>query len=161
MEIDVSGLWRFVFDDDVESPVDVPNGVTYEGLNYLLNAAFRGGPQYSFYVGYIDWQNGGANPAFSPNDTYSSHSGWLESWLGSSPGARASWAPNPAAGGVMQNTGQTVTPPAGAQTILGVFLTSSNANSSSGILYSTAVMSAPQLFATATYAYGVRLTPKV
>lgn len=155
MYIEVSGKWRFVFDDG--PPIEIPNGATYEGLNYLLNVGFRGGSQVSWFVGYID-------PAFagvSPNDTFSSHPGWIETWLGFGPGRRASWLGGSAAGGVLTGNNQHLDiSGVGPTTIQGVFLTSSGSNSLTGIIFSTAVMVTPVFFELADYQYGIRLTPR-
>lgn len=110
------------------------NDPTTEGVNYLLNTAFRGQAQSSGWrLGII---SGSGFSAVSADDTLASHPGWTEH-TSTSP-QRPSWNPTPAGGGLM--TGGTTFVISGPSALLkGVFLTSSNTIGGAGILYSTAV----------------------
>ena len=80
---------------------EVENGATTEGLNYLLNAGFRGSAQIGeWYLGLID---GAGYNAVSASDTAAGHGGWTESIAYS--GDRKTWAKNAAASGVLASSG--------------------------------------------------------
>lgn len=74
------------------------NGVTWEGVNWLLEVGFRAGTQSpELYCGLI------TNAGFSAvdiNDTHMSHAGWSE-FTGYLEGARVAWQPQAANGGLM------------------------------------------------------------
>lgn len=57
------------------------NGVTHEGLNYLLNAGFRGGQRLSFRIGLIASGAPGSGldgRRVDYRDTERGHPGWIE-----------------------------------------------------------------------------------
>lgn len=107
------------------------NGPTLEGVNYLLDAAFRGRARPSqWYCGLI---SGAGFSAISEDDTMASHGGWTEFTNGGA--SRRGWSPATAAGGLV---GSTTNFTLGAEgTIVGVFLTSESLGST-GLLYSMA-----------------------
>ncbi len=110
----------------------IRNGPTLEGVNYLLDAAFRGRARPSqWYCGLI---SGSGYGSISENDTMSSHAGWTEFTNGGSP--RKVWAPASASGGLVGSTTNFTLAAVGD--ILGVFLTSESTGSA-GLLYSTAI----------------------
>jgi hypothetical protein len=100
---------------------DVPNGPTTEGLNYLLNAAFRGGtPVAQWFLGLVD-NSGFVRVAAA--DTHANHPGWAEFhqvYLG----RRPAWDPLPAADGALGPNVQAEVLLVGAGTIRGAFLAS-------------------------------------
>lgn len=168
MEVGVSGTWRFVVEPtpDTEAESEVfPNGTTNEGLNYLLNVAFRGGVQYTqWYQGFIY----GSYSYISHFDTMVSHPGWNEIFINNGfVGTRFAWsvATTPAIGGVLeglathaQNTGQNP-----SALIRGAILTASPDESTAGPLFSTAVMNANLTVpytSGVVFTYGIRLTPR-
>lgn len=168
MEVGVSGEYRFVFEptsEDEAEEVVVPNGTTTEGLNYLLNCAFRGGVQYTnWYQGFVF----SSYISSSHTDTFLGHPGWAEVFINNGiTGTRFAWsiATTPPAGGVLeglathaQNTGQSP-----STSVRGCFLTSSPDDASPGILFSTAIMNSPvtiPITGGVVFTYGIRLTPR-
>ena len=117
-----------------------PNGVTYVGVNYLLNTGFRGTTQSpSWFAGLI----ADGTVTLSINDTSASHSGWTELTTYSST-PRLAWSPGAAALGSLTTTAITFTMNADSN-VRGAFLASSSTkNSTTDILYCTAIESAPR-----------------
>jgi hypothetical protein len=108
-----------------------PNGVTYDGMSYMLEAGFLGSsPLTSWQIGLID---GGGSPALSINDTMDSHAGWDENTDYASYPVRPAWLAinegNATAVNALAAASFVMTSDA---TIYGSFLVSS-----SGVLYST------------------------
>jgi hypothetical protein len=137
-----------------------PNGTTYEGLNYLLDAGFRGASQLSaWFMGVID-QSGYS--AVSPSDTAASHAGWSE-LTGYSQTTRQAWSPGAAATGQLQVTSALSVTMTAARQVRGVFLASSSTKGgTAGKLYATAVLPAyldVANGATFDWTYAVRITP--
>lgn len=111
------------------SPLFLRNGPTIEGLNYLLEASFRGGAQISIWrVGII---NSAGYSAISEDDTIASHVGWSEFTDIASP--RPIWSPTAASGGRISASKNLVLTADGV--VKGMFLTSSPAIGSPGLLY--------------------------
>lgn len=141
------------------------NGVTYAGVNHLLNLGFRGGFQATqWFVGLI----GQAGYSTLSNlDTYATHAGWSDYpyWLTGSPGnlKRPQWNPGPVQGGLMSS----LTPSVGSVTLTGqvrgAFLCNvgpTGPGSSLSVLYATGAMAAAQDVAsggTLSLTYGLRL----
>lgn len=116
--------------------ITVPNGPTYEGVNYILNTGYRGGTQSSqWYIGLID-ANGFTTP--SASDTHASHP-WGE-WLGVYLSQRGLWAPTAAASGQMPYSAVTAISITANGSIQGAFLANRQATglATGSILYSTA-----------------------
>ena len=121
-----------------------PNGITDEGIHYLLEAGFRGGtPITAWYAGLID--NAGYT-GVDPSDVMNSHTGWAEATQYDeavrqtlSFGAAASRAITAAISFTMNAT----------KTIEGIFVTSDSTKSgTTGTLWSSALFSsAPGLIA--------------
>lgn len=116
-----------------------PNGVTVEGVNYLLNAGHRGGAQQAlWYVGLID--NSGFS-SLSSADTHAAHPGWAEftSVFG---GSRAAWTPTAANGGAVTDPAPASITVTANGTVRGALLASRQAvgTSSGAVLYATGAM---------------------
>lgn len=137
-------------------PLLLPNGPTLEGVNYLLDAAFRGRARPAqWYCGLI---SGSGFSAISQNDTLASHTGWTEFTNGGA--ARRPWVPAAAAGGLV---GSSVSFTLGATgSILGVFLASVSTGTS-GLLYSMAtdVSGGVTVAPAGTYPGGIGYPPQV
>lgn len=134
--IDLQGIFEIGYTPPLGGPARtllfLRNGPTLEGVNYLLDAAFRGRARPSqWFVGLI---SGAGYSAVSENDTMSSHSGWTEFTNGGI--LRRGWSPANAAGGLIGSTTNFTLGAAG--NILGVFLTSQQVGST-GLLYSMAI----------------------
>ncbi len=117
------------------------NGVTNNALNDILNVYLRATAQTTaWYIGLVDNQS---FSSFSPNDTISSHSGWIENSQYSNT-SRPQWSPAAAASQGVTNTTTVnfnMTPTSGA-TIKGLFVNSdSTLNGTVGNLFSTAAFS--------------------
>lgn len=137
-----------------------PNGATYLGLDYLLNAGFRGTTQSSaWYIGLIS--NSGT-PTLSANDTSASHAGWTELTTYTS-ATRIAWSPGASASGsVTIASALTFTTNADSD-IRGAFLANSSTKSSiTDLIYGTAIeSSARTILSGLTYQlyYTVTLVP--
>lgn len=119
--------------------VNVPNMVTYQGCNWLLDVAFRAATQSpTIYLGLI------TNNLYSSvvnTDTLASHPGWSE-WTALAAGTRPAFAVATGANGglLTGSTPSTFNLTADGQ-IRGCFLTTAAAvgSTSGGILYNTVV----------------------
>lgn len=114
------------------------NGVTYEGVNWLLNTAFEGLPQPAAIYGLLIDQGG--YTGVDPLDTHSSHPGWSE-YAGISNPTRPIWTPSaPSAGLMGTGTSARFYISADGQ-IRGASLTTISGIGSlaAGVLYNTAV----------------------
>lgn len=125
----------------------IPNGVTYQGVNWLLDTGFGGIAQVQpnrcgliASTGYV---------GVSSSDTHGSHAGWLE--LASITSlTRPTWTSNPASGGTRATTIPAHFTFVGSGYLRGVFLASVSTLGSldpSGILYNTAVTYSPLAYA--------------
>ena len=109
------------------------NGPTIQGVNYLLDVAFRGRAQPTqWYAGLV---SGSGYSGVSEDDTMVSHSGWNEFTNGG--GSRRPWTglASPS-GGVVGTT--TLFTLGAVGNIRGMFLTS-EPTGTTGLLYSTAI----------------------
>lgn len=142
----VGGLFQFSYRDPKSRKRDwdfyVDNAVTTEGLNYLLDANFRGGTQQPlWYLGLID--NAGFS-ALDPTDTHAAHTGWGE-FTGIYFGLRPQWNVVTAANsGQLASSSVSVFQITANGSVRGAFVASRQATGtgSGAILYSTAAMSA-------------------
>lgn len=124
------------------------NGVTTDGLNYLLNAGFLGRGQKGFYVGLIA---GGGFTELSPTDTAPGHPGWVEftqyyTVRGSDYlFGRQVWETTPPQGGRLDSRFDAKFVVRSAGTVRGAFLTSYGigAASPAEVLYCTGVAPEP------------------
>ncbi len=114
-----------------------PNGVTNQGKNYALDAAFNGATQVtSWYLGLID---NASYSALAAADTPSSHAGWIE-FTSYDEATRPEWLANAASGQAVTNTTVTTFTISASGTLKGVFLASVNTKSSTaGTLWATAL----------------------
>lgn len=133
--------WR---DGELLSKQEVPNGITDEGLDHILNTQFHGGtPITTWYVGLI---NNSGFTGLDDGDIMSSHTGWTES-TSYSGGARPTWGAGAASGRQITN-GTTadfnINAPA---TIYGLFIVGGTGGGTpggtTGTLWSTAAFSTP------------------
>lgn len=122
--------------------VDVPNGVTVEGRDYLLGAGFKGAPQSTGWRLLLVSDAGFAGVA--EGDTHALHPGWTE-FLGVSGGSRPAWPSGTPAGGVLDTLGTATVTLSAAGVVRGVGLANQPAVGSvaaGSVLYSTAVAAA-------------------
>lgn len=130
-----------VFDKDgnLKFEEEVFNGITDEGIEYLLDAGFNGGTQdTTHYVGLVD--NSGFS-AFADADTMASHAGWSES-TAYSEGTRPAWNPDAAATRAVTNSTTVDFTASGSATIKGIFVSSNSTKSgTTGTLWATAAFS--------------------
>ncbi len=137
-----SFLWTFTEKDDagnVLSVETVQNLIPVEGLNYILNAAFKGGAQYAtLYAGLFE---GNYNP--SPGDTMAAFPGAATECTAYASATRPAVTFGTVASGNMDNLSNLVTFTGNAdRTVYGGFLsTSSVKGGTTGVL--TSVVRAP------------------
>jgi hypothetical protein len=84
-------------DGSLRAAAAFPNGVTDDGVAYLLAAGFRGGQRLKFYLGLIA---GGGFSGLRPEDTHQGHPGWVE-WAGYYGRFRPEWFPAEPQAGVL------------------------------------------------------------
>lgn len=130
----------------------VNNGITDEGIHYLLDAGFRNQSQIAtWYAGLID--NSGYT-GVDPSDTMSSHSGWSEATQYDEVNRQTFSFGAASSRQISDDVSFTMN---ATKTIEGIFVTSDNTKSgTTGTLWSTALFSsAPGLVSgnvlTATY----------
>lgn len=113
------------------------NGITNQGKNYLLNAAFNAGsqiPAANWSIGLID---GSGTPALAAGDTLVSHAGWTEFTQYS--GNRPAWGQGSASGQALTNASAASFTITGTGTLYGILIASVNTGGTgSDILWSTA-----------------------
>lgn len=142
----IAGVFNFDYRDPKSRKRDwcfyVPNGVTTEGVNYLLNASFRVGTQQpNWYLGLID------NAGFSlldPGDTHASHTGWGE-YTGIFLSSRPAWnVATAAGGGILPSSSASVFQITANGSVRGALVASQMAigTGAGAVLYSTGAMSA-------------------
>lgn len=139
------------------------NAAVTAGLNYLLEAGFRGGTQVTTW--YVSLINASGYSAIAAADTMSSHAGWAE-WTGYNEANRQTWSPGAASSGSVVNaTVMTFTNSSGsAVSVKGMFVTSSNTKGgTTGTLWATAVDDTARTLAngsTFQVIYEIDLTPQ-
>lgn len=114
-----------------------PNAATTLGVNYLLEAGFRGGTAVStWYAGLI---NNSGFTGVASTDTMSSHSGWSE-FTGYAETTRRQWSPAAASlGSIVNTTAMSFTNGGSTANVIGCFINSDNTKSgSTGTLWATA-----------------------
>lgn len=134
-----------------------PNAQTSEGIDYSLEAAFRGGTQETnWYLGLVDSEG---FTGFASSDTMSSHPGWIEFTRYVSP-TRPQLGPWVSAGVVGPNQPTTLTSTIVEFDLLlpgvinGFFIASDNAKlGTAGVLWATA----PFIFPGRRFNFGGRL----
>jgi hypothetical protein len=143
--VPVRGYFGFSYRDPVSRKRDwdfyLPNAVTTEGLDYLLNAAFRGGTQQAnWYLGLID--NSGYS-ALAAGDTHAAHAGWGE-YTGIFLSSRPAWNVATAANsGQLASSTPSVFSITANGSVRGAFVASRQlvGVGAGAVLYSTAAMS--------------------
>jgi len=116
----------------------VPNGITDEGMNDLLDVAFGNDTQHAlWYFGLI---NNSGYTGDDPGDTLASHAGWT-AWTDYS-GNRKNWVVGAAAGRSISNGSTADFNITGSGTLTGIFVTDQE-TSDVGVLWSTALFSSP------------------
>lgn len=126
----------------VEDNIPVyPNGATTQGMNHVLDVAFRNQAQTATW--YATIINNAAYSAVAVGDTAASHAGWAE-WTGYNEAVRQTWSPAAASAGSIANTSaMTFTNNSGSTvTIRGVAIYSVNTKgATTGLLWATAIES--------------------
>lgn len=158
------GTYRLVHRDAAGTVLWVatlPNGVTTQGLNYLLGAGFTGQAQITGWrLGLIDNSGFAATP---PADTHGSHAGWVE--FTNVAATRPTWNRGTLSGGSLPTAAAAVFAVSAAGTIRGVFLCDqapTGSTAPTGLLLSTATAGAGLAVAaggTVTVTYLIRGTP--
>lgn len=142
----VAGVFDFWYRDPKSRKRDwgfyVTNGVTTEGVNYLLNTNFRAGTQQPlWFLGLID------NAGFSlldPGDTHASHTGWGE-YTGIFLSSRPNWNVVTAAnGGILASSSPSIFSITANGSVRGALVASRQlvGVGAGAVLYSTGAMSA-------------------
>lgn len=120
-------------DGNLKGTYDLPNGITTEGKNKLLDVFFHAVTQITtWYIGLID--NSGWS-AESAADTLASHAGWTE--FTTYTGNRQEWTEGAASSASITNGTPVTFPITGTGTLKGIFIASA-ASGTSGTLWSTA-----------------------
>lgn len=144
--LEIAGRWRcWITNPDGTKDGDdfyVDNGIATAGINYLLEAGFRGGSAISsWYAGLI---NGSGFSSVSSNDTAGSHAGWTE-MTGYTEANRQQWSPGAASGGVIANGTAMAFTINATGSIQGLFIISNNTKGgTTGTLWSTAAEASPR-----------------
>jgi hypothetical protein len=124
-------------DGELLGTYDVPNGITDEGMNHILETEFHGGtPITTWYIGLVD---NASFSAFANADVMNSHAGWIE-YTGYSNSTRVAWTPGSAASRSITNAStDDFNINVNSQTIKGIFITEGSAKGgTTGKLWSTA-----------------------
>lgn len=116
----------------------VPNGVTNEGKNSVLDSYFRNqAPPVQWFLSFID--NAGFSALDDANDVMNSHAGWAEATGYSEPN-RPDWTTTAAAAQSITNPTPATFSITALQTLKGIFTVSNNVKSGvAGILWATAL----------------------
>lgn len=118
----------------------INNGVTGEGVNYVLDWGFRGGAQQpNWYLGLI---SDAGFAALDPADTHAAHAGWGE-FTAVLAGNRPAWLPSAPTGGIITGPAPSVFQVTAAGLVRGAFLASRQPTGvgAGAVLYSTGAMS--------------------
>lgn len=127
-------------DDNLKAIYDVPNGITDEGIEHLLDVGFHGSSQTAtWYIGLVD--NSGFS-AFADEDTLGSHTGWSE-FTSYTESNRVEWEEDAASSRAISNTTTADFSINATGNVKGIFVTSNNVKSTgnTGTLWSTAAFS--------------------
>jgi hypothetical protein len=121
---------------------DIPNGITNQGKNYIMNAGFASGAIIalgSWFLGLID---GTGTPTLAPGDVMGGHSGWNE--FSSYAGNRPAWGQATSTAQSLTNATPASYTISAAGTLFGLFIVSVNTGGTgSDILWSTAAFTLP------------------
>jgi hypothetical protein len=120
---------------------EMPNGITNEGKNKILDDMFNDGTQTannSWFIGLID---ASGYTALAAGDTMGSHGGWNE-FTTYSEANRVAWGSGAAASQSTTNSSPATFNITGTATVKGVFVPTNNTKSgTTGSLWSTALFS--------------------
>jgi len=127
---------RILRDDKIIFDTIIPNGVTTEGRNNLLDVMFNASANATWYCGLM-----ATATALSADDTMASHAGWTE-FTGYSEATRPEWEAGAAAAGSIENPAtayiEFTVNVAGEAQIPGIFIASENTKGgTTGVLWST------------------------
>ena len=119
----------------------LPNGVTNEGKNNILDVAFHADTQITaWFVGLI---NNAGFSALAASDVMNSHAGWTE-FTDYTEGNRVAWPEDAASSESITNSTSADFNITGAGTLNGVFLVSEDTKGgTTGVLWATASFSSP------------------
>jgi hypothetical protein len=123
--------------------LEIDNGITTVGLNYLLGGGFHSDTQITgWYLFPID---NTSYSALSSADTMGSHAGWIES-AAYSESTRPSWGPGAAsAGSILNSTPVVMTVNADSTALVGMGVTSvATKSGTTGTLWATGLFGAVQ-----------------
>lgn len=120
----------------VIAAMSVPNGITDEGLNNILDVEFNSATQITtWYIGLVD---NASFSAFAAADTMASHAGWIEV-TAYSESVRQTWGSGAASARSVTNATAATFSINATKTLKGIFVTSDNTKSgTTGKLWSTA-----------------------
>ena len=147
MQDDIKGLKgvytiKHIRDGEVLQEWEIPNGITTEGKNALLDIMFGGGTQVTtWYFGLID---NASYSALASGDTHASHAGWIEN-TDYDESTREAWVEAAASAGSMGTTTSAEFTMNSTVTIKGIFLASISTKGSvsgSATLWSTVLFAA-------------------
>ena len=134
-EMLIKGKFHFVQErnGEVIHREEIPNGITNQGKNALLDIMFHASTQITtWYIGLIDNSGWTAEAA---GDTLASHAGWNE--FSNYSGNRQAWTEDAASGQSITNSTPVSFSITGNGTLKGIFV-ASVASGTSGTLWSTA-----------------------
>lgn len=139
MKLGLKGKWTLQLisqEGGIKAEQEFNNGITDEGIEYLLDAGFNDGAKITtWYIGLID--NSGFT-SLNAADTMASHSGWTES-AAYSDATRQEWTSGAANDRAITNSTTVDFAMNATVTLRGIFITSDNTKSgSAGVLWSTA-----------------------
>lgn len=123
--------------------LEIDNGITTAGLNYLLGNGFHSDTQLTTW--YLFPINNSGYSALSAADTMASHAGWTES-ASYSETTRPSWGPGPASGGsILNGTPVVMTINADGSVLVGMGVCSNSIKSgTTGTLWATGLFGSVQ-----------------
>ncbi len=120
----------------------MPNGITNEGKDHILDTEFGDGTQVAsagWFIALIDLSG---FTALADADTMASHGGWNE-FTSYSEATRVAWGPGSASSQSITNAAAATFNITGSGTVKGVFVPTNNTKSgTSGVLWATALFAA-------------------
>jgi len=120
----------------------MPNGITDEGKDHILDTEFGDGTQVAsagWFIALIDLSG---FTALAPGDVMSSHGGWNE-FTSYSEATRVAWGPGSASSQSITNATAATFNITGSGTVKGVFVPTNNVKSgTTGVLWATALFAA-------------------
>ena len=122
---------------------EMPNGITNEGKDHILDVEFSDATQIAgtgWFIGLVDLSG---FTALADADVMSSHAGWNE-FTSYSEANRVAWGPGTPASQSITNSSAATFNISGNGTVKGIFIVTNNtkADETTGILWSTALFAA-------------------